>query len=152
MILNFQKNRGFSMIELLVTILVFSIGMLGIASLQTTGMRLTRDAELMGQASIFANNMADRIRGNITFSNSYDDVNGTDRTCLDEGSATPAPTCSVAQEEIIQWNEDIGSVLPGGSGIVSVDDTTYSITITWIESQDSNQVNSERNYSMAVRL
>lgn len=147
-----RKQAGFSMIEVLITILVFAIGMLGIASLQTAGMRLTRDAELTGQASILATSMADRMRGNISFTSSYSDVDGTDRTCLDEGSDTPEPTCSVAEEEMIKWNEEIASVLPAGSGAVTNNLSTYTITITWTESQDSTQANDEKSYELVVVL
>lgn len=147
-----NKQAGFSMIELLITILVFAIGMLGIASLQTAGMRLTRDAELTGQASVLASSMADRMRGNITFTSTYSDVDGTDRTCLDEGSDTPEPTCSVAQEEMIKWNEEIASVLPEGSGSVTNNLSTYTITITWTESQDSTQSDGQRSYDLVVVL
>lgn len=122
-----QRQQGASMIEVLVTMLVTSVGLLGVASLQTAGVRMARDSGLMSQASFMASNMADRLRGNEEYS--ADDLNA--------------------------WNESIQQVLPNGSGdVVSSADDLYEITVTWTESADSTQIAtaSERTYTLAVRL
>ncbi|PJF38782.1 MAG: type IV pilus modification protein PilV, partial [Phototrophicales bacterium] len=109
-----KASAGFSMIELLVTMLVFAVGLLGIASLQTQGMNVTRDAELMGKASILASSMVDRMRGNLDFTAGYVGIDGTDKTCLDADADVPEPSCTPEQEEMIQWNDTIQSMLPNG--------------------------------------
>lgn len=121
-----QRQQGVSMVEVLVTMLVTSIGLLGVASLQTVGVRMARDSGLMSQASFMATNMADRLRGNEDYS--ADDVNA--------------------------WNDEIKQVLPNGSGEVDSVEDVYTITVTWIESADSITAseNDERSYTLAVRL
>ena len=147
-----KRQCGFSMIELLVTILVFAVGLLGVASLQTTGMRLVRDANLMSHASMLASSMADKMRGNMIAGGSYSGVDGTDDSCLDLGSTPPVPTCTVEQEDLMDWNEQIESFLPGGSGSVTTAAEIHTISVVWTESQDSDQTDSLRTYDLVVRI
>lgn len=119
-----QRQQGASMIEVLVTMLVTSVGLLGVASLQTVGVRMARDSGLMSQASFMATNMADKLRGNV-------------------------------EADQDAWNEEVGQVLPNGSGeVVNSAEDLYEITVTWTESADSTQTAtaSERTYTLAVRL
>lgn len=147
-----NSQRGFSMIELLVTVLVFAIGLLGVASLQTTGMRLVRDADLMGHASMLASSMADKMRGDIVTAAGYSGIDGTDVTCQDTTATPPPPECTAEQEDLIAWNEEIEDFLPGGSGSVNSVGNIHTITVTWTESQDSDQANQQRNYNLVVRI
>jgi type IV pilus assembly protein PilV len=118
-----NKQRGFSMIELLVAMLIFSVGLLGIASLQVTGMRMTRDAELMGRASLYVSSMAEKIRSNP--SASFDRAN---------------------------WNQTIQTALPNGVGDVTTVNQMHTISVSWVESQDSSLENSWRSYEMVIQL
>ena len=147
-----KRQRGFSMIELLVTILVFAVGLLGVASLQTTGMRLVRDADLMSHASMLASSMADKMRGNMVAGGSYSGVDGTDDSCLDLDSTPPVPTCTVEQEDLMDWNEQIQVFLPSASGSVTTVAGIHTISVVWTESQDSDQTNSQRTYDLVVRI
>jgi len=54
--------RGFSLLEMLVAIVVFSIGLIGVAIMQLKGMSYTKDAGARSQATILARGMADRMR------------------------------------------------------------------------------------------
>jgi len=54
--------RGFSLIEVLVALLVLSIGLLGIASMQLVALRSTRSAYLNSVATIQVNAMLERLR------------------------------------------------------------------------------------------
>jgi len=140
------------MIELLVTILVFAVGLLGIASLQTTGMRMARDADLIGQASLLASSMADKMRGNMVVAGGYSGVDGTDRSCLNEDDEEAEPDCTAAQEDLIDWNQEIADFLPNGSGTVTSNSNVHTITVTWTESDDSIQANNQRTYNLVVRI
>lgn len=55
---------GFSLVEVLVALLVLSIGLLGLAMLQVEGMKLNSDAHLRTQATILAYDILDRMRAN----------------------------------------------------------------------------------------
>ena len=57
-------NPGFSLVELLVTIIIVSVGVLGVASLQMRSLQQNREAFFRAEASYLANGMMDRIRAN----------------------------------------------------------------------------------------
>ena len=59
-----MKNKGFTLLEVLITVVILAIGLLGLAGLQVNGMKNNLSAEQRGLASQLAYDMADRIRGN----------------------------------------------------------------------------------------
>jgi len=130
--LRLKRSKGFTMVELLVSMLIFSIGMLGLGYLQLTSMRTNQMAFMRSQASTIAYDMADRMRANIvgTQADDYDgspvasdvDCEGADETCV------PA---DLAAYDMSSW---LGAIqtLPSGSGVVAgLGGSQYSITIRW---------------------
>jgi type IV pilus assembly protein PilV len=61
---NKQRQSGFTLVEIMVTMVVMTIGFLGLAGLQATALRSNSGATLRTQAVIYANDMAERIRAN----------------------------------------------------------------------------------------
>ena len=59
-----KKQTGFTLIEVLVAVLVFSFGLLGIAGMMTISVRNNHNGYLRSQANFLAENMVDRIRAN----------------------------------------------------------------------------------------
>lgn len=59
-----MKNRGISLIEVLITILVIGIGLLGLAGLQSVSMKNTYQASQRSQAMWLAQEIAERMRAN----------------------------------------------------------------------------------------
>ena len=101
-------HHGFSMIEILVTLIIFAIGFLGIASLQMQGMRLVYDAELMGRANLLVNTLADKL--------------------IAHGP----------QLDISNWSQQVEQNLPGGRGKLTRASHIFTIQVEWLESQDSH--------------
>lgn len=56
--------KGFTLVEVLVALLILSIGLLGLAGLQAGGLRSNHSAYLRSQAVMLAHDMADRMRSN----------------------------------------------------------------------------------------
>lgn len=56
--------RGATLLEVMVALVVMSIGLLGLASLQLIGIRANSDSENRTQAAIIANDLAERMRAN----------------------------------------------------------------------------------------
>jgi len=147
-----HSQGGFSMIEVLVTILVFAIGLLGVVSLQTTGMRLVHDSDMNSKAMMLASSMADKMRSNQA-ADTYIGIDATAANARDcETTTDPNQACSVAQEDVFEWNDQIAGFLPSGSGQVTQNGATYTISVSWLESADSNQSGRQRTYSLAVRI
>ncbi|HLT04336.1 MAG TPA: type IV pilus modification protein PilV [Pseudomonas sp.] len=59
-----NRQGGFSMIEVLVTLLVFTIGLLGLAALQLNALQGTADSAQRSQATAVLQDLAERIRAN----------------------------------------------------------------------------------------
>jgi len=145
-----HKNiqAGFSLLEVLIAALIFSIGLLGLASLQVTGLKMSHDSLLRSIASMHANDMADRMRANypafaLGQASPYNNPTGTvvgNPNCLGKSSSgsnidTQCNTTQMAQQDFYDWTSAIrgqnatgwhpvyGASLPNGDGIVCIDST-----------------------------
>jgi type IV pilus assembly protein PilV len=139
----FGAGRGFSMVEMMVALVVLSVGMLGVASLFATSLSSGSSAISRMQAVSLANDLADRIRSNPTAQGAYKAAGaGTNHNCV--GGAVGAVKCvpaDMAANDMFVWNAQIASAWPGGSGTGSVDAVnvagtglwTYTITVSWKE-------------------
>jgi type IV pilus assembly protein PilV len=112
-----RNDFGFSLIEVLVALVVLSVGLLGLAALQSTAAQFNAGAYTRSQATILAYDMADRVRANraAALAGEYD-------------SAYPGalPTCNaavlpgtVAQEDLAAWRSALACALPSGNGAVA---------------------------------
>jgi type IV pilus assembly protein PilV len=144
-------QQGFTLLEVLIAIVVMSLGLLGLAGLQAASLRNNQTAyyRAMGAQQVY--DMADRIRANQAGveAGSYDDLD--DSTPDDPGcfNADAAQTgCSAADMAVTdhhQWNTNTARLLPGGVGTVdcrlgpgaacSNEDVlrTYRIIVRWTQ-------------------
>lgn len=129
---NPPRTSGFSLIEVLIALVVFSIGLLGVAGLQMSGLRANNSSALRSQATYLAYDMADRMRANIQGINdgSYNNLSGDpgDPGCV-SSNCTPA---LMAQTDLHEWNLANATNLPSGSGAVCLDSTPDDGTPTSI--------------------
>lgn len=61
-----RSSAGFSLIEVLVSIVVLSIGLLGTAGLMSASLKNTNTAFYRSQATFLADDIVDRLRANLT--------------------------------------------------------------------------------------
>ena len=87
-----QRHSGFTMIEVLITIVVVSIGLLGLAGLQISGLRANMSSEDRSKATLLASDIAERMRTNPlgVAANQYANISSTNSNC----AAPPSPFCS----------------------------------------------------------
>lgn len=125
----FQPAHGFSLLEILISVLVLSIGLLGIAALQTKSVNYTHSGELRSIATYQAYNMLDRIRANKAgrTAGNYASMSGS-------GTDPACDTCSpsqIAQKDHYEWNDANANLLPQGQGTVAQTANVYTITVFW---------------------
>jgi type IV pilus assembly protein PilV len=127
-----KPQKGFSMLEVLIAILVISFGLLGLAGLQALGLKNNQTAYLRSLATQQAYDMADRMRANMkgVAAGSYNSIPagaGSDPGCITSNCST----AQMATNDRYEWNSANAALLPGGAGSVyraNADCTTLDVT------------------------
>lgn len=127
--------------EVLVALLILSLGLLGLAALQTTGLKFNQQSYQRTQATLQAYDMLDRIRANPLgkTAGKYSSVAlgyrpSSPPSCITGGSPGTCDSNQMADYDIDQWNLAISTLLSEGLGQVSINASSIcSITITWKE-------------------
>lgn len=125
------KRSGFSLVELLVAMVVASIGLLGVATLSLQASRYNFDAKLRHQATMLASDMADRIRSNPV--NAIVNYPAAVAAAQNNNCDTTACTAAErAEQDVWEWNALLAQ-LPNGAGTIAAAAPQLTITITWAE-------------------
>lgn len=129
------RNSGFSLVEVLITLVIMSIGMLGIAGLYVQSMQAGRTSTFRHNAVTLAGDVADRIRANPSAGIAYAAQFGADNNCIDGGVDCTA--VEMAAQDILLWKNQAIETLPAGDVRIVIDNTvapvTYEITVSWNE-------------------
>lgn len=125
-------SRGFTLVEVMVSLLILALGLLGMTALQNEALRFNQAAFLESQALFLAADMAERIRANHS-SNGYallftEDAPEAPVDCR-QASCTSA---EMAAWDLSEWRSLLGdpSMLPGGEGAISFDALSNEYTIS----------------------
>jgi type IV pilus assembly protein PilV len=131
---------GFTLIEMLVAVVVLSVGLLGLASLQALSLRTNDGAYYRTQAAQLGYDILERMRSNTIEALTLDYDTAGDGTF---GGAAAGPG-AIATADVLEWQGLIDTLLPGG-GVVSEGDiacvnpaagiTTCTVTIQWDDSR-----------------
>jgi len=119
------RNSGFTLVEVLVTLVILSAGLLGVAALHTASLRNNLDSALRSQASVLAADIADRMRGNRNAA-----IAGNYNLQLTDATPALTGTPTLAQRDLNAWRTLLAQALPNGTGAVTVDIATQICTIT----------------------
>ena len=106
-------QNGFVLMDVLVSILLFSVGVLALIGLQTAMTRNQTEAKVRADASYLANELIGQMW-----------AQNLDLAKFTTGDCTNAPICK-------EWQAKVESTLPNGSGTVNTDTDAVTITITW---------------------
>lgn len=131
----FNKQKGVGLIEVLVSLLVIAIGVLGMAGLQSRSLQHNQAAYLHSRATFLAGDMLDRIRANQSIAKTSELY----QTALDEDienceedeypSRCETGECTVqqlAQYDIEQWKFQLACELPQTRAAISYEDDNDS--------------------------
>ena len=119
-----RRQAGLSLVEVLVALVLLSIGLLGLAGLQASGMRVGQGSIHRSQAAQLAHDMLERLRANVAHAGAYN---------LDLNDA--APDCSgVAACDLRDWRLRL-QALPAGTGAVTVSGSQATVLVQWDDSR-----------------
>lgn len=113
------------MIEVLVAVLVLSIGLIGLASLQGVSLQFNNSAYLRSQATNLAYDLADRVRANRQAA-----LQVPSPYILAVAAATPAPG-TIAETDLNEWRNALEVTLPSGTGGVFARAGQVTIVVCW---------------------
>ena len=157
-----SQQSGFSLLEVLIAVVITSIGLLGLAAMQATGLRNNHSAYHRSQATVLAYDIADRMRSNMPFISNYqssytatppDPI--TEETLVDGqwvtltvqpvseeleiSGCTGTGGCSgaqMAQSDLAFWAANLASALPGGTGSITQTGEVFTISVNWDDNRD----------------
>lgn len=117
-----MRQRGMMMIEVMVTIIVVSFGLLGVAGVILNSIKVNDSSGSRAQAAWFANDIIDRMRANRGAAEAVGlpynvALNGTP-----QGTGVPA-------NDLTEWLGTIAATLPSGKGSVSMVSATKKVTV-----------------------
>lgn len=131
-------TQGFTLIEVLVAIIVFSFGLLGMVGMQAFALQANREARIQSQATSLARELAEMMRGNkqiavltTTATNPYlgtfsvGSLTPTTASYCLSVSSSCSNTTDIASAEMTEWLSRVDSILPGARISVCFDGTPY---------------------------
>lgn len=142
-------QRGFSMIEVLVTMMIIALALLGAAGLQANALRINKSGESRVQAVFLAADLAERLEANRAGAVDGVYAVANSSTPSDSGSACDTSACNASQLadfDLSQWEYAVSQTLPQASWTVAHTTTgnpsTYTISIRWVDRRSNTNYNS----------
>lgn len=143
---------GFSMIEVLISLVLIAVAMLGQAGLQANALRFAKSGALRMQAVFLSNELAERMESNKTgaIAGGYV-VATTSSTVLSAATdctASPCNSTDLAAYDLAEWTTRAAAALPSATWqvtqTVTGDPSTYAIVLSW---QDRRADSTKTAYS-----
>lgn len=135
-----KNQQGSSLIEVLVSVFIMAIGLLGLAALQANNLKNINNSQFRTLAATYAYDMAERMRSN--------------RTAALAGEYTEDCSSDDCKEWKLQISQDvISGGLPTGSGEVTQSGNLFTITVEWDEQvHHSSGESGDADFTLSLQL
>ncbi|MEQ1915207.1 MAG: type IV pilus modification protein PilV [Gallionella sp.] len=136
--IKYKAERGFSMLEIMITLVVVAIALLGTAGMQAFAMKVGQGGQLRNQAVYLAADMAERIETNKPLSAAsgvpgYEAIVPATVNC----QANACTSAELGVRDVNNWNLQIARLLPSGQGTITRSVAgnlyTYTIVVSWLD-------------------
>jgi len=134
-----KKNQGSSLLEVLISVVILAIGLLGLAGLQMASQKNNHSAQFRTHAVIQAYSLIDRMR-----------LNKSENYALAMTSTAPAGTLR-RDTDLSAWITELKTILPLGAGEVTVNGSIVSVVVRWNDSRGTSG-SSTRSFSVSTEL
>ncbi len=119
-----HRSGGFSLIEVLVSVVILSFALLGTAALTANSLKNTNTSYYRSQATVLADDILDRMRANIV------QARGGQYN-IDVTGALVAANNTMEHFDCQEWTDTLAASLPDGKGTVNVAAGVATIVVTW---------------------
>ena len=139
----YRQANGFTLIEVLVTLLILSVGLLGLAGMIGQSLKFNQGGYTRSQATFLAYEIIDAMRADSNnaadYAVAYD--NGVNHVCV----INPTSADNLVNATLGCWHQRVADELPGGTATVVNDPDAdnpleYEITMNWVDRNNNNQV------------
>ena len=150
-----RRQRGFTLIEVMIAILVLGIGLLGFALLQTMNVRFTKSAQQRTVATSLAYEVIDMMR----MQRSDSGLGAYNQITFDSFDAVVPDTCdrpaaADTAANIARWKCQVRTALPDGAAAVALQaDGNVRVDVRWGDAhweEDADDVNT--TFTLESRL
>ncbi len=121
-------QRGFTLLEVLISMIILAIGLLGLAAMQAISLRDNQDAYYYQQATLLAYEMQDRIRGNGVYWSSTVPIPNEGNRCDELSDSCTAEM--MAKYDYWYWQDSVSTVLPPPKNGTSATISTSAVANT----------------------
>jgi type IV pilus assembly protein PilV len=166
-------NVGFSLVEVMVALVVMSVGLLGVAKMQALALSSTTTSRMRSLAALETSSLASTMRADrgywsgrtvdpaVVITNGA--ITGTGDNTLQLNTTCPCTPPQIAMNDLNDWVTDLSRQVPGVNGTVSCPlpptgsppmPVSCQITISWLESQvasNAQQVQQAQTVTTPVR-
>ena len=139
-----RYQAGMTLIEVLVTVLILAIGLLGAAGIQLNALKYADSSRMTSQASFIAYDMLDRIRANPDADYSW-------------GRAERAPastaTASVRDVDLHDFEANIlGFAGESAKGSVAISGGEVTVSVSWDDHRGSSTSGARETFTLTSRM
>lgn len=153
-----HRQRGFSLLEVLVTVVILSIGMLGVAAVLVTVHKANASSYLRQQAVQQAYDIIDRMRANraAALQKLYDAAPPS--SPLVSCTSSICSPAQLASYDLWQWNTDLTNDLPAATesivtstfGTAPNTSTVVTVNLTWSDSPTQETLTPQQSVTPAT--
>lgn len=135
-----HSEQGFTLIEILVAVLILSLGILGLIGMESLALKSNLSAYHRSQATILAYDLADKMRGNPAgvagseYLAAFPNGAAHASSCVSYSGAVTGSGCTpqkIAERDIYEWTTKITEILPSGAGSLAVASGIHTVTVSW---------------------
>jgi type IV pilus assembly protein PilV len=123
-----KMQRGFTLVEILITLLVVSLGLMGFAALLTRSVVMNRDAYQRTQATVLTHDLVERMRAN--------------RAGAMAGAYNMTDKSKASADDLVDWTRLLTDSLPGGDATVTAsldgDNLAVQVIVRWLDGQTTS--------------
>lgn len=124
-----NNQRGVTLLEVMVAVLILAVGVLGAASLQLNAIRYSASAGHTTQATLAARDMLDRMRANPSVLASYATASVAGTCAPSSGGAT------IVSQDMADFTRSVTCQLPAANASIVVNGGQATVSIAWSEAR-----------------